>query len=519
VIGREAEAALVGSLVEGLPRGRPFVLTVRGEEGSGRSCLLDAAREVATGRGIRPLAARGIAGTADPMFAALAGLLRPLAADLDPLAGDLAPAVRGAMALGRGVVDPVDVHLGLLRTLTAAAEAEPVLLLLDDADHLDEASASALAFVLGHLGVDQVGAVVTTGVRDSPFDAVTTEVLPLPPLTPAVLAQIVADALPCTPEVASTVAGWADGSPLVAIELARSLSADQRSGAAPLPTAPRTTVRVVDRLQRELDALPPEVQRALVVIAADRTGLLAPIEAALTTLGETEGGIDRAERAGVVVVDGETVRFRHSLLRPLAYRLVAAASRRAAHRALAASLTAPSQAAERAWQLVASCASPDEEVAATLELVARSEERRGAVSLAARALEHAARLSIDGPTRARRLVAAARAHLEDRDLDAAHRVASDAAVAGDPEAARVLADIDARRNGSGPVDALAAVLSAAELRVAEAVASGLTNRQAADQLFLSAKTVDFHLQSIYRKLSIRSRTELATRVATRSTIS
>jgi DNA-binding CsgD family transcriptional regulator len=69
--------------------------------------------------------------------------------------------------------------------------------------------------------------------------------------------------------------------------------------------------------------------------------------------------------------------------------------------------------------------------------------------------------------------------------------------------------------GAAPVDALAAALSAAELRVAEAVASGLTNRQAADRLFLSAKTVDFHLQSIYRKLAIRSRAELATQVATR----
>jgi DNA-binding NarL/FixJ family response regulator len=70
-------------------------------------------------------------------------------------------------------------------------------------------------------------------------------------------------------------------------------------------------------------------------------------------------------------------------------------------------------------------------------------------------------------------------------------------------------------DGAAPVDALAAALSAAELRVAEAVASGLTNRQAADRLFLSAKTVDFHLQSIYRKLAIRSRAELATQVATR----
>jgi DNA-binding CsgD family transcriptional regulator len=51
-------------------------------------------------------------------------------------------------------------------------------------------------------------------------------------------------------------------------------------------------------------------------------------------------------------------------------------------------------------------------------------------------------------------------------------------------------------------------LSPAELRVASAVGEGLTNRQAAAELFLSAKTVDAHLQSIYRKLQINRRAEL-----------
>jgi DNA-binding NarL/FixJ family response regulator len=55
-------------------------------------------------------------------------------------------------------------------------------------------------------------------------------------------------------------------------------------------------------------------------------------------------------------------------------------------------------------------------------------------------------------------------------------------------------------------------LSSAEQRVAEEVALGKTNRQVAAELFIALKTVDFHLQQIYRKLSIRSRTELAVRV-------
>jgi ATP/maltotriose-dependent transcriptional regulator MalT len=52
-------------------------------------------------------------------------------------------------------------------------------------------------------------------------------------------------------------------------------------------------------------------------------------------------------------------------------------------------------------------------------------------------------------------------------------------------------------------------LTAQELQVALAVAEGATNREAAAALFLSPKTIEFHLGNIYRKLGIRSRAELA----------
>ncbi|WP_234441863.1 response regulator transcription factor [Streptomyces sp. WM6386] len=38
---------------------------------------------------------------------------------------------------------------------------------------------------------------------------------------------------------------------------------------------------------------------------------------------------------------------------------------------------------------------------------------------------------------------------------------------------------------------------------------GATNREAASALFLSAKTVEFHLGHVYHKLGVRNRTELA----------
>jgi len=55
-----------------------------------------------------------------------------------------------------------------------------------------------------------------------------------------------------------------------------------------------------------------------------------------------------------------------------------------------------------------------------------------------------------------------------------------------------------------------------ELRIASAVAEGAANRDVAVRLFVSTKTVEFHLSNIYRKLGIRSRRELIRLVAHRT---
>jgi DNA-binding CsgD family transcriptional regulator len=52
-------------------------------------------------------------------------------------------------------------------------------------------------------------------------------------------------------------------------------------------------------------------------------------------------------------------------------------------------------------------------------------------------------------------------------------------------------------------------LTGAERSISRLVTEGLTNRQIADQMFVSAHTVAFHLRQIFRKLSIGSRVELA----------
>jgi len=54
-------------------------------------------------------------------------------------------------------------------------------------------------------------------------------------------------------------------------------------------------------------------------------------------------------------------------------------------------------------------------------------------------------------------------------------------------------------------------LTATEQRVAELIAVGATNRDAAATLFVSVRTVETHVASIYRKLGVRSRAGLAHR--------
>ena len=58
-------------------------------------------------------------------------------------------------------------------------------------------------------------------------------------------------------------------------------------------------------------------------------------------------------------------------------------------------------------------------------------------------------------------------------------------------------------------------LTPSEVRVAELAAEGLTNREVAQALFVSEKTVETHLGRVYRKLDIKSRHALPGALAER----
>jgi DNA-binding CsgD family transcriptional regulator len=91
-----------------------------------------------------------------------------------------------------------------------------------------------------------------------------------------------------------------------------------------------------------------------------------------------------------------------------------------------------------------------------------------------------------------------------RDVAAARRVFDDLGARGWSERAT---DALGRRPSLAPD--VARSLTPAELRIARAVSNGESNRLAAERLHLSVKTIDYHLQNIYRKLSLKNRTHLA----------
>jgi DNA-binding NarL/FixJ family response regulator len=88
-------------------------------------------------------------------------------------------------------------------------------------------------------------------------------------------------------------------------------------------------------------------------------------------------------------------------------------------------------------------------------------------------------------------------HVDPRDLPSALRLAMQGTVHQAVAREERADDDEARRAGLTP----------SEQRVLEALARGLSNREIAEELWLTQQTVKFHLTNIYRRLSVSNRTE------------
>jgi DNA-binding CsgD family transcriptional regulator len=406
IVGRDHELALLSRLVDALTTGRTGALLMTGGPGAGKSALLDAAARMARRSGVRVLRCRGSEGESGLAFAGLHQLLRPFLDLAEGLPARQRAALLGVFGLDEGtptVSDPLLTSLGALTLLSDAAEHGPLLLVIDDTHWLDLGTLDVLAFMARRLEGEPVALLLAardTAVPaqlDRQIDRLTIE-----PLDPAAAGRLL-DHQPRPPagRARSRVLEQAAGVPLALVELARAVARDPAA-------AHEDALPLTDRLEAifaaDLPELPPATRALLLFAAAAESAELPVILSAVGDRATPDDWLP-AERAGLVRIDADRVRFRHPLIRSAVYRAATYTERHTAHRALADVLVGDPD--RRAWHHAAAASGVDEEAAGELDDSAARAQRRGGYAAAATALERAARLSPDPTVRAGRLVRAA----------------------------------------------------------------------------------------------------------------
>jgi DNA-binding CsgD family transcriptional regulator len=415
--GRQNECAVFDGLLEGARAGRSGVLVVRGEAGVGKTALLEYAIDSASDLGV--VRAVGVESERELGFAALHQLCAPILDGLERLAGPQRDALRVTFGLSDGMVpDRLFVGLAVLGLLSEAAEGRPLVCVVDDSQWLDAASAQTLAFVARRLLAESV--VLLFGARE-PVEALRG----LPDLVVEGLPEDEAHELlrsvvrwSLDDRVREQVVAETRGNPLALIELTRGVSPAQLAGGFGLPGALSLESWIQERFLGQLQALPEDTRRLLLVAAAEPTGDPALLWRAAGRLGLASLALEPAVGASLLEVGGG-VRFRHPLVRSAVYRAASPEQRRDVHHALAEATDPELDPDRRAWHLAEAAAAPDEEVAAELERSAGRAQARGGVAAAGAFLQRAVALTGDPGRRVGRALAAAQANLQAGVFDAA----------------------------------------------------------------------------------------------------
>ncbi|WUD77019.1 AAA family ATPase [Streptomyces sp. NBC_00510] len=466
LVGRAGDVDRIEGLLGSVDSGGAVLLS--GEPGVGKTALLGHLAQRALAVGARVLRAAGTRSESDVEYAALNQLLFPLWEE-DPQALDGAhrEALRVALGFGEGPApERFLVSNAALVLLRSAATATPVLLVVDDLDAVDPASAAVLGFAARRLPGSRVRflAAVRKGRRSPVEEGVRAghEVLPLDESASRLLAGSSHPDL--AGPVVECVVAVAQGNPLALVELPAALTGPQRAGLERPPAALPLTRRLREVFGPCVAELPAATRRLLLVSALEGTGDLAVVQTAAHRLGVGADLVDleAAERDGLVRIEefDHRVSFRHPLFRVAVIDASTSAERRAVHRELAEVLhDRPDQ---RAWHLGEACVEQDEHVAALLEGTAHQVLRRGDAMAAIRALTKAAHLSPGAADRGRRLATAAYIRADaSGELTMASRLLDDARRFGsDDRASLYSAAVAVHRllDGEGDIDTAHQVL-------------------------------------------------------------
>ena len=415
LLDRGRERDVLDELLVGVRAGQSRVLVLRGEAGIGKTVLLGYLSAAANG--CRIAQAPGVESEMELAFAGLHALCAPLLGRI----GNLPVPQRDALntAFGMSAGPPPDrflVGLAVLSLLADAAEEQPLVCIVDDAQWLDRVSVQTLAFVARRLLAERVGLVFA--LRESGDDH---ELEGLPEL---VIEGLVADDArrlldaaipgPLDAPVRDRILGEAGGNPLALVELARDGNPVAVAGGFGLPVEMPLTSRIEQGFVRQLKPLPADTRRLLLLAAAEPVGDVPLLWRAAERLDIEPAAAGAAEAAGLVEI-GARLRFRHPLVRSAAYRAATAPERREVHRALADETDARLDPDRRAWHRAGAAEGPDEAVAGELERSADRAQARGGLAAAAAFLQRAAELTPDPTMRVERSLAAAQAKLDVAD--------------------------------------------------------------------------------------------------------
>ena len=415
LLGREREREALDRLLDGVRAGRGGALVMHGEAGVGKTALLDYAVEAAAE--FRIARTVGVEAEMELPFAAAQQLCAPFLELMERLPQPQHDALDVAFGLSKGPApERFLVGLAILGVLAEAAEQQPLLCAIDDAQWLDSASARALAFVARRLVAEKIELVFATRELGETLSGLPD--LPIAPLERGDARTLLESVLPARLDesVLERIIAETRGNPLALLELPRGLSPTQLAGGFGLPSTAPLSAGIENGYTRRLARLSSDARRLLVVAAADPVGDPTLVWRAAERLGIPESAAETVESEQLLTLSPRVV-FRHPLVRSAVYGSADLTDRREVHRALAEATDPEIDPDRRAWHRAQAAATPDEEVAAELERSAARAQARGGLAAAAAFLERAVALSPEPSRRAHRALAAAETKFHAGALD------------------------------------------------------------------------------------------------------